>query len=66
MFLNEMEGLTLDGPDGPVAGDDLAPNSNLDNGVSVASNLAVLACMLAGIRFFSFVGLKVAYRRHWL
>ena len=66
MFLNEMEGLTLDGPDGPVAGDELAPNSNLDNGLSVASNLAVLACMLVGVRFLGLVGLKLAYRRHWL
>jgi hypothetical protein len=70
MFLNEMEGLTLSGAGGePVSGEQLMDSSTaaqLDNDLSVGTNIAILCGMLAVVRVSAYLGLKLAYRYNWL
>ena len=61
-----MTGLTLDGPDGPVAGSEIAAANNIDNDISIAGNIGLLAGLLLFLRIVTLIGLKIAYRRNWL
>ena len=71
VFINEMTGLTLfsvndAGERQAVAGETLLSSQNLDNGLSVGENIAVLVGILVALRIFALLGLKLAHRRGWL
>lgn len=67
-FISEMEGLTLfdSETNTEVPGDELAEESNLNNDLSVAANLCILAGMLVFLRVAALLGLKFAYRVGWM
>lgn len=72
VFINEMTGLTLTrvdpdtGARSEAAGEELLAGENLDNGLSVGENIAVLVGILVGLRVLALIGLKLAHRRGWL
>jgi hypothetical protein len=67
MFISEMKGLELEGANNEiVSGDSQLEGHQLNNGLSIAENFAILIGMLVAIRITAFVGLKLAYNRNWL
>lgn len=67
VFISEMKGLELDGPNGElVTGESLLDGHQLNNDISITGNFGILIGMLVFIRVASYVGLRLAYSRHWL
>ena len=67
LIINELTGLTLFASDGsPVLGDDILIDSPLNSGLSLWSNIAVLAGMLVALRICGLVGIHFAKHRGWM
>jgi hypothetical protein len=62
---NEFSGLLLHSNEGPVEGMNLIP-ANINNSLSISADLAILLCILVGIRFSAYLVIRLVIMRGWL